>query len=1026
MSEPEKSKVSPPLVSFSGKYVAWAHSIFAYSAFISALVIGVSLHYHKIVENEFYEYPDEWFPSVSAAIGDRYPERSVFQILIALTAGPRFVLIFLVYLRLWRPKSWVPAFALGSGILRTFTCGGWVYITSTDDHNFHDIFMISYIVLTIPWEAAVLVLTPSTSKLFRYRLWTCLGFFGTLVPLVYLFIQHKVHRVAGAYSYYAYCEWALILLDIGFDTWAIFDLNDLQINLSADGTNSLKVNFFKKISFNEQINDMAKEIEVVTSLDKSISKLDKYSKVRAFEELFSYGNIAVHTVNSFIFWSNLTGLLAMIWYFPLWAMGISGYEASILAMFLSIVLVVPPFRLFVTKYPQIPRALGVLFGVGAYLVPTPENRLLTNCVGTAFSGIAVANEFWYVNNISASISKQTKDSKSKNDDEQVNDQVILELSSDLQKYYATIFSIGLLFSSIVKFAFATNNPVWAIMHKENGGWNSTGLVIGLVAALLTPSYQKLNRTVNINNSNKDLNSVAPIQIKVASSKESLFLSSAGFGGLLFLLHSLLTDSSTIISWVWDGYPIKGPIPVPHGAVSLTVTALGIYFGLASSRTTLANIKYYFLGIFGFVLLYSFHGWLGYLGGLIFSFYLISVTPILLENVSRFNPGVSFPIAFLFHIIFMLSSVWTVAYAFVPGGPLLRESTNIAYGVPTLFVGLGIYESQILDKYSKGAILSDKALNKVSKNLNNIGKKFQKVLLVLTIISSIIAFLRFPFNDPKPFRPDTKTFTAGIWTVHFGLDNDLWASDDRMRDLMKDLEVDVMGMLETDTQRVVMGNRDLTQKIAQDLGYYTDYGPGPNKHTWGCILFSKFPIVNSTHHLLPSPVGELAPAIHATLDIYGEFIDVIVFHSGQEEDVEDRRLQTLYLSELMGSINRPTILLSYLVTEPLKGNYNVHVSEKSGMHDIDPSDDDRWCEYILFKKIRRIGYARVSRGTITDTEVQVGKFSLATKYSEESSLYTNERLKENDVPKDLRFPKIFYGDGIRGHFYHVFNEPRYFQ
>jgi hypothetical protein len=32
-------------------------------------------------------YPQEWFPSVSATIGDRYPERSVFMIFIAITSG---------------------------------------------------------------------------------------------------------------------------------------------------------------------------------------------------------------------------------------------------------------------------------------------------------------------------------------------------------------------------------------------------------------------------------------------------------------------------------------------------------------------------------------------------------------------------------------------------------------------------------------------------------------------------------------------------------------------------------------------------------------------------------------------------------------------------------------------------------------------------------------------------------------------------------------------------------------------------
>lgn len=59
------------------------------AAFLSALLVGVSLHYHKIVENEFYGYPEEWFPSVSATIGDRYPERSVFMLFIAITSGMR-------------------------------------------------------------------------------------------------------------------------------------------------------------------------------------------------------------------------------------------------------------------------------------------------------------------------------------------------------------------------------------------------------------------------------------------------------------------------------------------------------------------------------------------------------------------------------------------------------------------------------------------------------------------------------------------------------------------------------------------------------------------------------------------------------------------------------------------------------------------------------------------------------------------------------------------------------------------------
>jgi len=153
------------------------------------------------------------------------------------------------------------------------------------------------------------------------------------------------------------------------------------------------------------------------------------------------------------------------------------------------------------------------------------------------------------------------------------------------------------------------------------------------------------------------------------------------------------------------------------------------------------------------------------------------------------------------------------------------------------------------------------------------------------------------------------------------------------------------------------------------------------------------------------------------------VDVFVFHSGQEEDPEDRRLQSEYLADLMGSSPRPSILLSYLVTKPLEGNYNTYVSERSGMHDIDPSDWDRWCEYILYKGLTRIGYARVSRSTITDTEIQVGKFLLGAEAAEEN--IRNRRVEEESVAVGERFPAMFRGEGVRGHRYHVFDEPRYF-
>jgi hypothetical protein len=104
------------------------------------------------------------------------------------------------YLLTRKPGSKLPGFIASMGIFRTLTCGGWTYITSTDDHDWHDILMISYIVATLPWTTGCIALSPPNPTAIKYRKYLAGAFFGTLVPLIYFFIQHKVHRVAGGLS----------------------------------------------------------------------------------------------------------------------------------------------------------------------------------------------------------------------------------------------------------------------------------------------------------------------------------------------------------------------------------------------------------------------------------------------------------------------------------------------------------------------------------------------------------------------------------------------------------------------------------------------------------------------------------------------------------------------------------------------------------------------------------------------------------------------------------------------------------
>ncbi|RPA84753.1 calcofluor white hypersensitive protein precursor [Ascobolus immersus RN42] len=959
-----KEKDGPVAFSLNGKWISWAHTVIALAGFIGALIVGCKLHYLKIVKNEHYGYPQEWFPSVSATIGDRYPERSIFQLFIAITSGPRFILVGLWYLltaklTAARPGSFAPKFVGVVGLLRTFLCGGWVYITSTDDHDFHDIFMISYLVCTLPWTLGCLALSPPNRQAIKYRKVLASLFFGTLVPLIYYFIQHKVHKVAGAYTKYAFFEWSLIIYDVLFDAVTAIEFEGLQIQVvDTNGLGKGQTTPF---------------VDTVAEKSKHSSSDEKRQVGEILSTRFSAGDLfdaAAEVYTGFVFWSILTSLGVTVWYFPLWHMGISGYEALIMTSVAPYFLGINPFQRFVGNNTHIFHLLSLL-GIAAYFVTEPVTRLFGVGAGVFFTCLSYAGSFF--------ASRQ--------------DSVRMEAK-------ISGFSLGLLASAVAKFANHTNNPIWPIMNADNGGWNKTGLVLAILAVLRAAR----NQTAGGGNQKAAMD----------GQHGSFIFPAFGLAGLLFGLHSMLSDSSTMITWVWDGFPIKGPIAVPHGAYTLLAMGAGFLIGMFKENWA-SSWSFYGIGCFGTAILYKNPGWLGYYGALVLATYLMALVPSFIKSAAKHPPARTFGTAFLIYNIVVLAHVWVVAYAFVPGGPLLRERTDIVLTLTMLLIGAGVFSANV---YSQSVRQRPEAPNR-----RRFRSYFIYILLTLEVLSGAIAYIRFPTFDYTPYHPEDKVLTAGIWTVHFALDNDMWSSERRMRDVIKELEIDVIGLLESDLQRIIMGNRDMTQFLAEDLGMYADFGPGPNKHTWGAALLSKFPIVNSTHHLLPSPVGELAPAILATLDVYGEMIDVLVFHSGQEEDVEDRRLQSEGIAKLMGDSPRPLILLSYLVSKPLKGNYNTYVSEQSRMKDIDPTDWDRWCEYILYRDIKRIGYARVSRSTITDTEIQVGKFVVGDK--EVGTESTNRRVKEREVRPGWRFPDMFKGKGVRGHHYHVFKQPRYF-
>ncbi|KAH8977705.1 hypothetical protein EDB86DRAFT_3000184 [Lactarius hatsudake] len=574
-------------------------------------------------------------------------------------------------------------------------------------------------------------------------------------------------------------------------------------------------------------------------------------------------------------------------------------------------------------------------------------------------------------------------------------------------YHSVLFVLGFILSSLSKHLNHGNNPAWLVVDIASGGRHVLVLVLGFFAlvefatrpesifpASLAPT--PLTSSQHSIKSSKADNAPDP------TSREPWLFSSIALGALVCSLHERLSDPSTLLAWSWSGFPTTGPHPHIHAPLTLLVQVLATVLALALSppspptgSCTSSGLQKipthpltFAIGVLSTYLLHTRTGWIGYAGGLVHVAFLTVITPLVLQNAgaaarSR-GAGRVFGLAWAVWTVFLFVGTFTVAYAFVPGAWSFRERTDLVLAAQLALLAPSF-------SWRTLSVASTTALRPIPP----LARRYIRASLALIAVAALVGPLRRsapPTPVPVPAHARARILNAGIWAVHFGIDNAGRDSQRGMRDLFRDMDLDIVGLLETDLHRPVFGSRDLTRVAVEDLGYYVDIGPGPNKHTWGCVLLSK-----SHHHLLPSPEGELAPAIEATIDVYGMNVTVIVTHT-------DKRPHD------------PPF--------PTAAPYDIMVND-GRVHDIDKDDLDRWCEYIFYRGLHRTAYARISRGSITDTELQLGSSQYPVA---EADRYL--RAWKEELPKEHWFPEAYYGDehsgGVRGHFYHVFNTPLYYK
>mgnify|MGYP001761897066 FL=1 len=987
-------------VAVSGAMVVLAHTVLAYTSFASALVVGLWLHYYRIVKNGVAGYPYEWWPSVSATIGDWFPERNLFQVVIAITSGPRFLLVLLCAVLTLRRKGLGRAVVLlAVGMLRTFSCGGWVYVTSTDHSLFHDAMMGTYLGLTPPWMILCATsLGPGVpdavhKRAQRLRMLSAGAFYACTPFMVHLYLRHKRDHVPGMYTYYSLLEWSLVVLDVLYDAASAWDLEAFSIEVKMP--EALEVAPQEKPAHAPaEKPDAAEKAHTAEAAPEPVPAPASPARGTL---LFLASQISA----AFLLWTSTTVLISMIFYFSVYNMGVGGQEVLIMSQMFGVALLAftPLLRLFAPRRtdgalgPVSPRKVGMLWllcvaSLASYLIRSPDVRLFCMAFANAVVAIASALQWTQASEHGA-----------------------------LNEHVAT-WLLGLVLTLVLRYWNHGNNPAWPYLNRTNGGWQF--VLLPLLCLCLVPFFVQPEGLARPH---------APLHRAQASGGVLRpLLAGAALGAWLAEMHTLLGDSGTLIAWGWTGYPVRGPMPVTHGALVIGAIAAGIASSMYAPKLG-AHPGVFAANALATFVVFWLDEWPGFAGALGVAFTLPTMAAPLLHGALAQRPLGSLFVAWSTYTLLAFLGVLTVAYAFLPGAWVMREHTGLMLVVQHVLLLGGVWNAH-------GAHVA-RRINVRSMPpsvLRAFWRGATAVLLALVAAAAVVPWAkRVPASSIVPNYPEDRVFTAGIWTVHFGFDQNMLESSRRMSSLLGELKMDVVGLLESDLHRPAFANRDLTLWLAQELGMYVDLGPNPKKHTWGAVLLSKFPILRSEHHQLPSPHGELAPAIHAVLDVFGVPTHVVVSHNGQEEDALDRTLQTTELARIMReAYPEPLIFLGYVVTRPHARRPNPYeiLFHDGRLHDVDPTDMDRWCQYLGFRGVHRVGYARVSRYTVSDTELQTFKLRMPTDMLDPDRDVCSSRVPMGMEPSaPWRYPDSLVKPGQRVNETHLYSPvwfPQYFE
>jgi len=320
------------------------------------------------------------------------------------------------------------------------------------------------------------------------------------------------------------------------------------------------------------------------------------------------------------------------------------------------------------------------------------------------------------------------------------------------------------------------------------------------------------------------------------------------------------------------------------------------------------------------------------------FLMLLLSPVILvdfvlyvRQIKEYSPslkvlGGSFSLASLFLLILVFAQIFTTVYDYIPVvGPPFRDRFWFVF----LLAGIGLIAPLLL-------------VRNYSTQIENVPSTTQLPVMMGVIGVLAVSGAWMVSAKPKPMTSTKQFVRVFTYNVQQGYSSTGQKNFDGQLGVIRQADPDIIGLEESDTNRIAGGNSDLVRYFADKLNYYSYYGPNTTTGTFGIALLSRYPIQNPETFFLYS-TGEQTAAIHAEISLGGKTFNIFVTHLGNGGPIVQQEELLSQIGDLpnviaMGDFNfRPDTDQYHLTTNKLADAWLLRWPEGTLDQGIDPSE-----------------------------------------------------------------------------------------